>query len=190
MSDKSQGAREQSRTHETGPLVDAMNIAKRFGGTVALDGLSLDIAGGEIVAVLGPSGSGKSTLLLCLSGILLPDSGARPLPGAFARGGLRCRPHPLPPRRVRLRVPVRPARSGADRSRQRVAPTAAGRTQAARRRRARSQPGSRCSAWTTSRTSGRGRCPEVNRSGSLLRERSSPDHGSCSPMNRPARSTR
>ncbi len=44
-------------------------------GTVALDGLSLDIAGGEIVAVLGPSGSGKSTLLLCLSGILLPDSG-------------------------------------------------------------------------------------------------------------------
>jgi putative ABC transport system ATP-binding protein len=58
-----------------GPLVEAVDVRKRFGGTVALDGLSLEIGGGEIVAVLGPSGSGKSTLLLCLAGILLPDEG-------------------------------------------------------------------------------------------------------------------
>lgn len=59
----------------SGPLIEAVDMHKRFGGTLALDGLSIDVAGGEIVAVLGPSGSGKSSLLLCLSGILLPHAG-------------------------------------------------------------------------------------------------------------------
>ena len=59
-----------------GPLIESVDVRKRFGSTVALDGLTLEIAGGEIVAVLGPSGSGKSTLLLCLAGILLPETGA------------------------------------------------------------------------------------------------------------------
>jgi len=58
-----------------GPLIEAVDVRKRFGDTVALDGLSFEIAGGEIVAVLGPSGSGKSTVLLCLAGILLADAG-------------------------------------------------------------------------------------------------------------------
>ncbi len=58
-----------------GPLVESLDLHKRFGGTVALDGLNLDVGGGEIVAILGPSGSGKSTLLLCLAGILLPEGG-------------------------------------------------------------------------------------------------------------------
>jgi len=57
------------------PLLEAIDLHKRFGATPALDGLSLAIGGGEIVAVLGPSGSGKSTLLLCLAGILLADDG-------------------------------------------------------------------------------------------------------------------
>jgi putative ABC transport system ATP-binding protein len=58
-----------------GPLVEAVDVSKRFGPTTALDGLSLGIGGGEVVAILGPSGSGKSTLLLCLAGVLLPDRG-------------------------------------------------------------------------------------------------------------------
>ena len=58
-----------------GQLLEAEDVHKRFGGTVALDGLSVEIAGGEIVAILGPSGSGKSTLLLCLAGILPPEGG-------------------------------------------------------------------------------------------------------------------
>src|SRR5438874_3669801 len=62
-----------SRVH--GPLLVADDVTKRFGPTVALDGLCLEVRGGEVVAVLGPSGSGKSTLLLCLAGILLPDEG-------------------------------------------------------------------------------------------------------------------
>ncbi|MEO8292045.1 MAG: ABC transporter ATP-binding protein [Actinomycetota bacterium] len=53
----------------------ASDLHKRFGRSVALDGLSVDVRGGEVVAVLGPSGSGKSTLLLCLAGIIPPDEG-------------------------------------------------------------------------------------------------------------------
>ena len=56
-------------------LLVARDVGRRFGATVALDGASVAIEGGEIVAVMGPSGSGKSTLLHCLAGILVPDQG-------------------------------------------------------------------------------------------------------------------
>jgi putative ABC transport system ATP-binding protein len=57
------------------PLLRCHDLVKSFGATDALNGASLELAAGEIVAVMGPSGSGKSTLLHCAAGILAPDSG-------------------------------------------------------------------------------------------------------------------
>jgi putative ABC transport system ATP-binding protein len=57
------------------PILAAHEVTKSFGTTPALRGATIDIAPGEIVAVVGPSGSGKSTLLHCLAGIFPPDSG-------------------------------------------------------------------------------------------------------------------
>ncbi len=58
-----------------GYLIEARDVYRSFGQTPALQGASLWVAPGEIVAVMGPSGSGKSTLLHCLAGIFKPDSG-------------------------------------------------------------------------------------------------------------------
>ncbi|MGH2670151.1 MAG: ABC transporter ATP-binding protein, partial [bacterium] len=50
-------------------------ISKRFGDTVALDAISLNIEPGELFFLLGPSGCGKSTLLRLIAGLLAPTSG-------------------------------------------------------------------------------------------------------------------
>lgn len=57
------------------------DITKTYGEVHALAGVSVAIAAGESVAVMGPSGSGKSTLLHCLSGVLVPDHGGVLLDG-------------------------------------------------------------------------------------------------------------
>jgi len=55
--------------------VEARDARLSFGETPALQGASICIQAGEILAVMGPSGSGKSTFLHCLAGILVPSSG-------------------------------------------------------------------------------------------------------------------
>lgn len=55
--------------------IEIENLAKRFAGRSVLDGVSLSIAPGKIVALIGPSGGGKSTLLRCLNGLQTFDEG-------------------------------------------------------------------------------------------------------------------
>ncbi|MEW6413481.1 MAG: amino acid ABC transporter ATP-binding protein [Candidatus Zixiibacteriota bacterium] len=50
-------------------IIEVKNVTCRFGDTVALNNLSLNVSPGEVVVILGPSGSGKSTLLRCLNGL-------------------------------------------------------------------------------------------------------------------------
>jgi ABC-type branched-subunit amino acid transport system ATPase component len=51
------------------------DLAIRFGGVHALQGLSLQARGGEVTGVIGPNGAGKTTLFNCLGGLLTPDCG-------------------------------------------------------------------------------------------------------------------
>ena len=73
------------------PLVRFEGVTKRFGETVAVDGVSLDIAEGEFFALLGPSGCGKTTLMRMLAGFVQPDAGRILLNGQDIAG--------LPPHR-------------------------------------------------------------------------------------------
>ena len=57
------------------PLLRIENLVRRFGGIVATDNLSLDIACGELHAIIGPNGAGKTTLISQLIGQLRPTAG-------------------------------------------------------------------------------------------------------------------
>jgi putative ABC transport system ATP-binding protein len=57
------------------PIISAKNIKKSYNKTEVLHGVSLDVAPGEVLAIMGPSGSGKSTLLHSLAAIIPVDSG-------------------------------------------------------------------------------------------------------------------
>lgn len=57
------------------PVLEADGVVRRFGAHTALDGLSLSVSAGEIVALIGPSGGGKTTAVRILCGVDRPDEG-------------------------------------------------------------------------------------------------------------------
>jgi len=63
----------------SGPILAMRGVAKQFGASRALDGVSLELESGEVLALLGENGAGKSTLMKVLSGAVRPDSGSMTL---------------------------------------------------------------------------------------------------------------
>ncbi len=64
------------------PRLRLVGIDKAFGATQALQGVSLTVAPGEVLALMGENGAGKSTLMKVLSGVITPDAGAMEIDGA------------------------------------------------------------------------------------------------------------
>src|SRR5688572_33244097 len=56
-------------------LLQVQAVTLRFGGVVALDRVSFDVARGEICGLIGPNGAGKTTLFNCLSRLYTPEQG-------------------------------------------------------------------------------------------------------------------
>ena len=76
------------------PKIELSEVHKAFGSNVVLDGLSLAVAPGESVVVIGGSGTGKSVMLKCILGLLRPDKGSIKVDGeeiVGMRGGTRDR---------------------------------------------------------------------------------------------------
>lgn len=74
------------------PLLAVRGVLKRFGGLVAVNNCSLDVAPGTVTALIGPNGSGKTTLFHLITGMLQPDGGDIYLAGQRITG--------LPPHRI------------------------------------------------------------------------------------------
>lgn len=74
------------------PLLSVDSIVKKFGGVIALDGVSFEVAPTTVTGLIGPNGSGKTTLLNVINGVVLPDSGGVRLGDVTISG---CRPSVL-----------------------------------------------------------------------------------------------
>lgn len=74
------------------PRIQLRDVSKKFGDTIVLNGLTLDLDAGESLAVIGQSGTGKSVMTKCILGLITPDSGSILVDGEEVVGA--------PPRRI------------------------------------------------------------------------------------------
>ena len=82
----SEGTQLSTTTTETRtPVLSASRLVKTYGHVVGLDGVSLDLYPGEVLAIIGDNGAGKSTLIKCLTGAEVPDEGEIRLDGRVVR---------------------------------------------------------------------------------------------------------
>jgi len=81
------------------PLLVVDNLAKRFGGLTANEGISFQLEAAQIVGLIGPNGAGKTTLFNCIAGFYAPSEGSIRFlgqdiaglpPAQMARLGTRC----------------------------------------------------------------------------------------------------
>ena len=70
--------------HDSALPLRVESLVKRFGHVTAVDGVSLELPGGECLGLLGPNGAGKSTLIRSIVGRVIPDSGTITVFGAPA----------------------------------------------------------------------------------------------------------
>ncbi len=68
------------------PALVGVGLRKRFGDTVAVDGVDLEVPRGSLTALLGPSGCGKTTVLRMIAGLLTPDAGTIEIDGRTVTG--------------------------------------------------------------------------------------------------------
>jgi len=68
------------------PIVKMKDVRRMFGETPAINGVSLSVARGEILGIIGRSGAGKSTLIRCVNGLETPDSGSIKIEGREITG--------------------------------------------------------------------------------------------------------
>lgn len=96
---------DQSDERAPVPIVETIELTKRYGPTLALDHVSLSIDQGELVGLLGPNGAGKSTLIKILTTITAPTTGMATV------AGFDVREHPT---EVRKRISYIPQKTGVD----------------------------------------------------------------------------
>ncbi len=70
-----------STKSSTETIIEVKEVSKRYGRTLALDGVSLEVDQGELFALLGPNGAGKTTLVHILCTIHQPDGGTARVAG-------------------------------------------------------------------------------------------------------------
>jgi ABC-type polar amino acid transport system ATPase subunit len=83
-------------------MIKATEIQKSFGKTRVLNGISMNVDAGEIVAMIGPSGCGKTTFLRCLNGLETIDSGSVQVGDLQMQSGVN--PSPLTLKLLRIRL--------------------------------------------------------------------------------------